>query len=480
MRALLVQPDQKQTIGFQQLGAMEPLGLEMIAGALSPAHEVDLLDLRMAPGTLAQTLDSFRPEIVGISSSFTVDIYRALRIAQAVKDTNPKTFVFVGGHHPSLCPHDFNTPAVDVIVQNEGEETAREMADCLAQGGDLTSVSGLILNTEEGQHSTGVRPLLKELDALPFPRRDLALSHGWVYKLITSGRIASLETARGCPYTCNFCSVWRFYQGRMRYKSPQRVIEELLPMEQEAVFLTDDNFLVDVPRAVEIGRLAKQHGITKQFIGQFRSDSIVRHPEVIAQWRELGLRDMIVGFEKPDQAGLQSVNKHNSVENNERALVILRANGIEPITTFIANPEYTHDDFAYLRGYIRRLKLQMPSFSILTPLPGTQFFDEMQDKLTTDDFEAWDIAHAVVPTRIPIEEFYAEFASLWRAAYPWWKLAIGELFLTYRGWRGVDDRAPQMRKVLREVRRLHDPGYYLAPPAGERPPAAGGSTPAAV
>ncbi len=272
MRVLLVQPDQKNTVGFQNLGTSEPLGLEMIAGALTPDHEVALLDLRMAPDMLETTLADFKPEAIGISSTFTVDIYQSLQVARIAKLANPGTFVFVGGHHASLYPSDFDEPVVDAIVVGEGEQTAHEMVNILADGGSLRQVCGLIVNTPDGQVKTGVRPLIEHLDDLPFPRRDLTRKQGWVYKVVMTGPVASVETTRGCPYQCNFCSVWRFYQAKVRFKSPERVVDELEAIDEGTVTFTDDNFLASIPRAIKIGQLIEERGIQKKYVIQARSD----------------------------------------------------------------------------------------------------------------------------------------------------------------------------------------------------------------
>lgn len=431
MRILLVQPDQNRTMGLQQLAQVEPLGLEMIAGALRNRHEVALLDLRLEPEALATTL------------------------------ADPRTFVFVGGHHPSLHPVDFYRPAVDAIVVGEGELTAQELVDCLAAGDDPAKVPGVVMNRLEGQHFTSQRPLLKDLDGLPYPYRSLTQGRRQRYYLVLTRPIASLETARGCPYRCRFCSVWRFYEGQVHFKSPQRVVEELEAVEESDVLFTDDNFLTDVRRAREIARLIQERGIHKRYVIQTRSDTIASHPEIIAQWREVGLGAVFIGFEKPDQAGLEAVNKHNSVENNERALKVLREQGIEPTTSFIVDPDYSYDDFAALRAYVRRLKLKRSTFSVLTPLPGTALFEEMRKRLTTTNYELFDLAHAVLPTRLPLAEFYRELASLWREAYPRWKLGLIGMFLSLRDLWSWSPGPAHWQRVLAEGRRFGDARAYL-------------------
>jgi radical SAM superfamily enzyme YgiQ (UPF0313 family) len=461
MRVLLAQPDQNRTMGLQQLARVEPLGLEMIAGALWSRHEVALLDLRLEPDGLADTLAAFQPHLVGISVTLTIDVYRALDIASAAKVANLRTFVFVGGHHPSLRPEDFFHPGVDAIVVGEGELTTSELVDTFAVEGDLGRVPGLVLNQPQGQHFTGHRPLLKDLDALPYPARVLNPTCRQDYYAIIIRPIALVETARGCPHRCRFCSVWPFHRGLVRYKSPQRVVREVAALEQPHVLFTDDNFLSNGKRAGEIARLIREQGIEKRYSLEARSDDIVRHPEVIGQWREVGLDHVFIGFERPDQSGLDAVNKHNSVRNNEEALAILRSSGIEPNPSFIVDPSDGHEDFEALRAYMRRLGLKFPFFSVLTPLPGSALFAEMEDCLTTANYELFDLAHAVTPTRLPLAEFYQEFARLWRGAYPPWKIGVFRLAMVFRDLLSRRGGITVSQRALTDIHQHGDARVYL-------------------
>ncbi len=159
MKVLLVQPPQFGSPGFSKIALVEPLGLEMVAGALLPEHDVRIHDMRMG-GDLEKAVRSFAPDAVGISCCFTIDVYRARRIAQKIKeyyDGAKAPFVFVGGLHASLNPPDFEDPAIDCVVVGEGEFASRDLVDTLAGDGDLGRVPGLVLNTPEGQHFTGPR-----------------------------------------------------------------------------------------------------------------------------------------------------------------------------------------------------------------------------------------------------------------------------------------------------------------------------------
>jgi radical SAM superfamily enzyme YgiQ (UPF0313 family) len=460
MRIMLLQPDQEEGLGLQSLMRLEPLGLEMLAGALSPAHQVRVLDLRVEEHTLDVALEDFDPHLVGVTSSFTVGTPQALGVAGHVKTICPKAFTVLGAHHPSLHPEDFRHEAVDAIAVGEGEATVKELADSLATGKDIARVPGLVLNRPGGQSFTGARELLRDLDSLPYPNRSIARHVRSHYHLFRKAPIAAVETSRGCPHQCNFCAVWRFYQETVRFKSPERVVRELEMVEEPNVFFTDDNFLASVSRAREIARLIKERGLHKLYFFQARSDSIVRHPELLSTWREIGLQTVFIGFEKPEQQGLDALNKHNSAHNNEAALDLLRRLGIEPIVSFIVDPDYDREAFATLRAYVHRLRLKRPFFAVLTPLPGTALFDQLKERLNTRDYRLFDLLHAVVPTMLEPGRFYRELAALYRAAYPRWKLTLGQLVLALDDLFSTASRPYSQRAMLTGMRRLSQPEAY--------------------
>lgn len=462
MKVLLVQPPQFGTPGFTKIALVEPLGLEMVAGALVPDHEVRIHDMRV-DGKLEKVLASFKPDAVGISCCFTIDVYRACSIAKTAKD-NGAPFVFVGGLHASLNPPDFEDAAIDCIAVGEGEFVSRDLIGALEGGRSLNEVAGLVLNTEEGQVFTGPRQPVKSMDELPFPARSVlpqTRRHRYFFNFWKP--LATIETARGCPHRCNFCSVWTFFEGRCRTKSPQRVVEELSRLKEKYVLITDDNFLLSVKRAREIADLLNAHGIRKRYSFQARSDTIVKHPEILEQWRNIGLSHVFIGFESLDQEELKAVNKKNSVETNEKALKIVQGLGISVTSAFIVNPDYGPREFERLRNYIRSRHISVPQFTVLTPLPGTDLFKEIEAKILTKNYELYDFLHSVLPTRLDPGEFYKEFASLYKAAY------INSGVLKRRALpllAGLATRRltlSHLRRILRSAREFADPRNYLKP-----------------
>jgi len=448
MRVLLVQPGLGKGFGLRQLSLVEPLGLETVGGALVGKHEVLLLDMRLEDD-LSATLKQFNPDLCGISCSFTLDVSRALEIAIRIKAASEgrQPFVVVGGHHASLSPGDFNHPAVDAIVVGEGEATMAELARRLEEGGELRAVPGLVLNQEGGHVSTGTRPLTENLDDLPLPARHLAERYAGSYYAFGEKPMAMVETARGCENRCHFCSVWHFYRGRRRVKSPQRVVEEVLAVKAPYILFTDDNFLGDVERARQIAELLLERGVHFRCAIQARSDSIVEHTDVLKLWRQVGLVGVFVGVEKIDDAGLSQVRKGNSAANNERALEILHREGIGVTASFIVDPSWEHRDFAALRRYVAEKRIQTPSFTVLTPLPGTVLHRELGSQVNTHDCELFDLLHAVLPTRLSLAEFYRELAATYRSAYPWHRVLM-------EGLRSLPSRTDGAKPDLLHLWRL--------------------------
>lgn len=252
---------------------------------------------------------------------------------------------------------------------------------------------------------------------LPLPARQLVDKYRTRYQMGLEWPVYSVETARGCPYRCRFCSVWELYGGRRRERTVQEIVEDLGSIDGEHVFFTDDLFFLDDKRAETIALEIKRAGIKKHYTCQSRADGIIRQREAVRLWKEIGLRRIFVGLESTNDAGLQIINKGYDSRTNERALEILDEIGVTVNGQFIVAPEFSLEDFQSLLDYVKRKSIAFPSFTILTPLPGTQFYREKGAELLTEDPEMYDLFHSVLPTRLPLDDFYRAFARLYKESY---------------------------------------------------------------
>jgi radical SAM superfamily enzyme YgiQ (UPF0313 family) len=358
----------------------------------------------------------FEPDVVGLQCNFTTERNRTIRLAERVKREMPGTYVVVGGHDSSRDPNWFHHEAVDAIAVGDGEEIMPPLVNALASGGDLSKVPGLLLHRKEAWLDTGHAPARPDLDGYPMPARHLIAHYADHYYINFRKPLALMETARGCPFKCNFCSVWKFHESTFREKSPERVVRELEQITAPNIFITDDIFWMNVRRGEEMAKQIKAAGIKKYFTVQTRTDIIVKFPKLVEMWKDCGDLAIFLGLESVTDEGLKAVNKKNTADNNVQAINILKDLGVGFTPNFIVDPAWDRDDFKRLRDWIADIGAYNSGFSILTPLPGTDLWDSAKNQVNTHDWEMYDIVHAVLPTKLPLEEFYAEYSGLWQHA----------------------------------------------------------------
>jgi hopanoid C-3 methylase len=453
-------------IGLEMITFVEPLGMECVAGGLElEGHTCQIVDMRLdgIENGLAKML-AFGPEIVGLQCNFTTERFRALRLARRVREELPEALIVIGGHDASRDPRWFLKPAVDVIVVGDGEEVMPPLVEAWSGKHDLKGVPGLLINDPSGAIDTGHAPARGNIDNLPMPARHLIKEYASEYYINFRRPLALLETARGCPFKCNFCSVWKFHESTFREKSPERVVKELAEIDAPNVFITDDIFWMNVVRGRKLGKAIADSGIRKHYTIQTRSDIICKFPDLVEMWKECGRMTVFLGLEKIDDAGLRSVNKRNTADHNNQAIRILQDLGIGYTPNFIIDPTWDRSDFEKLKHWVDETGAYNSGFSVLTPLPGTDLWDETVDSIVTRDWELFDIAHTVLPTKLPLQEFYAEYAGLWKHAMDVRYQVEGKLktnigLLAALATRKVTFTA--IRKGMRMGNVLSDPASFL-------------------
>lgn len=414
MKILLVHPEWRQDdFGFRLAAMPEPLGLEMLAAALSD-HEVRILDMRCGDD-LVSAVNDFAPDLVGVTA-LTPEVYAAADVLMQVKSISGDIFTVVGGIHATLMSADFFMSAVDAIVLGEGELVLAALVEALEAGEDLAGVPNIIYRDADRHfRQTHTEKLEWDLDTCPLPRRDLAADHRQEYYFLFDRPDTSMATGRGCPYRCNFCSVWQFYNGRTRMMAPERVLEEIKSVGTDHITFVDDNFMLNWRREGRIADLIRAEGINKRYSMECRTDSIVRHPELLAKWVDIGLYAVLLGLEGTDET-LSSVNKGNDAATNDEAIRILQDQGVIIWGAFIVDPQWDVDDFRRLRDFVQSRSITHTQFTVLTPLPGTELYRQRVGELVTRDYRCYDCLHAVTETRLPREEFYRQYADLYRQA----------------------------------------------------------------
>jgi radical SAM superfamily enzyme YgiQ (UPF0313 family) len=449
MKILLIQPPSCDPL-TDRIFLFEPLALEYLgAGLKLDGHEVEVVDARLTPDIEA-AFRRFGPQVVGITG-FTSQLNIVKRLALRLKELDPKVLVVVGGHHATVSPEDFNAKGIDAVVIGEGVFALREIVAAMAEGKDFLAIEGVGIPAPGGMRFTTPRKY-SELDKLPFPDRSLTAAHRAQYFSEWFKPLASVRTSLGCTARCNFCSLWSITGGKYLKRSPEAVVEELKTVAEPNVFFCDDESMCDVRRMDRLADLIRESGIRKNYFLYGRVDTIVKHPKLFAKWADIGLAQVFVGMEDCSDERLAAMNKGIVAAQQIEAVRILDDLGIMMYASYMVDPSYTQDDFAKLLAHVRRMKHKYATFTVLTPLPGTELYEARRGDLLTDKPELYDMVHAVLPTRLPLREFYAQYARLWTRAVPFHRVLPT---LIRFGFHGILLRLSLFGKFLRKIRTAH-------------------------
>jgi hopanoid C-3 methylase HpnR len=238
------------------------------------------------------------------------------------------------------------------------------------------------------------------------PARDL-VARRRKYFIGVLDPCASIEFTRGCPWDCSFCSAWTFYGRNYRKLNAEVAAEDLASIQEHGVFIVDDVAFIQSEHGLALAREVEKRNIKKEYYLETRGDVLVRNKEVFRMWKRLGLKYMFLGIEAIDDEGLKSHRKRVTVKKNIEALECARALNIHAAVNIIADPNWDERHFEAVREWA----LQVPEIvhvTVNTPYPGTETWVTESRNFTSRDYRLFDVQHAVLPTKLPLDRFYEE------------------------------------------------------------------------
>lgn len=403
MKVLLVHPS---PLMYSEIYLrLEPLGLELVAGAVRAAgHDVRLLDLQIfRHADYFRELSVFRPQAVGFSINYLANVPEVVDLAVETKRRLPDCFVFIGGHSASFIAREILEHAggaIDCAVRGEGEAITPRLLAAISHG-RLEALPGVVT-----LNGSGPPPTLQESLDTHLAARDLTRKRR-KYFIGVLDPCASIEFTRGCPWDCNFCSAWTFYGRSYRKVSPEVAAEDLARIQEPNVFIVDDVAFIRPEHGWAIGREIERRRIQKRYYLETRCDVLLRNREVFAYWKRLGLKYMFLGLEALDEEGLKLHRKRVTPTENFKALEVARELGIRVAINIIADPDWDEHRFAIVRQWAMSVP-EIVHLTVGTPYPGTETWYTESRELTTADYRLFDVQHAVLPTRLPLKQFYEE------------------------------------------------------------------------
>jgi len=350
---LLINPANKSGSGFivNKDTRYQPLSLGIIAALTPPDWKVKIIDENF------RGFRYYEADFVGFTA-FSSTVSRAYELAQIYRERGIKTVI--GGIHVSMCP-DEASRFVDSVVIGEAESVWPQV----------------IRDFEAGTLRTFYKGSLTDLIRSPRPRRDL-FHPAYIF--------ASIQTTRGCPMNCDFCSVTAFNGSHYRYRPIDEVIDEMAEIPQKNIFILDDNIVGNnakaQARAIELFRAMIDRGIRKDWIGQ-ASLNVADNEDVLKYAAKSGCRMLFIGIESEQEDQLSGANKRLNlrmgVNSYNHVFDKMHKYGIAVIAGFIFGWENdTPERIDHRAAFTRRCHADSIQTTLLTPLPGTRLFERMQ------------------------------------------------------------------------------------------------------
>ena len=462
MHVLLLRPvPGNERFGLGPFFRIEPLGMEYIAAALEArGHTVAIADLRFS-APLERQLRRTKPHVVGIAGMHALETDAVLALAREVRRLAPGTPIVVGGHTASAYPDPFLSADVDAVVLDDGERVMPEIVEALAKGRALRDVPGVALSDgSDGIIRTGSSGDRFELDAVPLPARHLVHTWRGQYACLAHRPTWLVETARGCPFRCSFCSIWQLHARSVRERSIESVCQDLASCGND-LFIADDLFWYHPSRSKALALELRRRGIRKKWIlVQSRTDLVARHSDLLEVWRPIADKfDIFFGLEAATNEGLTTLTKDATVDQTAEGIAVARGLGYGVTGNFVIDPAWGEADFEWLWGFVERHRLFQAGFTILTPLPGTGYFDQMRDTLRARRWSHFDMHHLLWEPALGADRFFELYCETWRRSV----LNLRGRKTVWQWLRQVDVRnALFLMRALGRTQRMMDPAHYLA------------------
>ncbi len=334
-----------------------------------------------------------KADLVGIST-ITSTAPRAYAMADEIRKSGIP--VVLGGPHVTFLP-DEGLEHADMVVRGEGEVPILALAQSFEGDHDLSQVPGLSWRTGTRINHNPLPDEPVDLDDLPSP--DLSLIHGYLRRASFASRVIPIQTTRGCPYDCGFCSVTEMFGRKLRKRSPDNIVRELAEYRHlgKLAFFYDDNFAADKNHAREICRCIIDAGLDMNWSTQVRLEA-ARDPELVKLMYQAGCRTVFIGFESVNQEALIESHKSQSADEMAGAVRTFRKAGINVHGMFIYGLDSDGpSELEATLQFAMRTPITTAQFLILTPFPGTEQLQRLtqEDRILLSDWSLYDGHHVV-------------------------------------------------------------------------------------
>lgn len=409
--------------GDENTGAYPPLGILYIIGYLKKeGNECSLIDQHATKIPTTKVLEQVKkidPAIIAFNTLTDINMgMRATFIARLVKKWNPNVKIVFGNCHATFN-HDRilkKYPFVDICLRGEGEITFSELVSALEKKKDLKNVLGITYRENDKIIINPERPLIKNLDDMPFPARELIknIEYRQNYGGFNAdyGKFTTIQSSRGCPFNCTFCCQSKLNKRVWRPRSIARVMEELELLYNEgyrSLYWVDDNFTNNKKRAIQLFQAIKKEKLDFIWVCDQRVDQV--NKLLLTEMRRAGCRTIAFGIESANQRILDYFNKNFTPFEAYKATQKAKNAKIDFVlgTFIIGAPYESFEEIQKTLNFAQKIDIDFPQFHIFGAIPGTEIWDKLVLSGKIDPDKYWE--NGVKTLEVPLDIIQKEMKT---------------------------------------------------------------------
>ncbi len=408
MRIVLIHPNYHSG-GAEIAGNWPPAWVAYITGALknagySDVRFIDAMTNDISDEELRYIISQENPDVVG-TTAITPSIYKAERVLEIAKEEHPDVVTVLGGVHATFMFKQVlsEAPWIDVIVRGEGEEIIVELIRAIDEGrwpAEAANIKGLAYTNDGEIVATQAAPTVKDLEGID-PDWSILEWEKYIYVPLGT-RVAIPNMARGCPFTCSFCSQWKFWRD-YRVRDPKAVVDEIEKLVNEHnvgfFILADEEPTINRKKFTEFCEELIRRGLPDKVKWGIntRVTDIWRDRHKLHLWRKAGLVHVSLGTEAAAQMKLDRFNKETTIEQNKTAIRLLREADIFVEAQFIVGLENeTAETLEETYQMAWDWQPDLANWAMYTPWPFSSLFQELGEKVEVFDFSKYNFVTPIM------------------------------------------------------------------------------------
>lgn len=355
---------------------------------------------------------SIEPDIV-VFTGYNVTEKAIIKSAHQYKIRYPKVKIIVGGVHIQGNRNDFRVRDVDHVFHSQSLNTFKLLIEKILRNNKEVlniGIDSYVENSSGGYWHIGNDEIMYQNEEV-VANRNIFNQISNKVRYLEKRKVALIKSSVGCLYNCSYCYCKEVNSNHFIKSNYKRMAEEMESIEADYFWIVDDVLFSSRSDALEMINIIKKKNLNIKIIAYLRADFILRERELLKELREVGLVEVIVGFEATNNDELKAYEKTTNALDYPETIRLLRENNIDLTALFMVQPNYGIKDFRNLRKFIKNNSIDVFTISIFTPIKGTKIYEQLKRNLITLDPKKFDFMHLVLKPSIPKWIFYILFYS---------------------------------------------------------------------